>query len=195
MSSIVDEQQDREQYSGSREARRNLMQEGIAAFTERPLTGVGAGQFKNYNPPWRKERWREVHNVLIQVAADTGLFGFLAFCFLLVRGAIVAARARRLLARRRGARDPDLLDTVMSATDRRTLYLQTTAMTVGLIGWFVCALFAPVAYGWTFYYPLAILVAAYELTRDRVAAATLARHKIGRGRSERAVAGLARGAA
>jgi len=195
MTSIVDEQQDREQYSGSREARRNLMQEGLTTFAERPLTGVGAGQFKNYNPPWRKERWREVHNVLIQVAADTGLFGLLAFCFLLVRGAIVAARARRLLARPRGARDPDLLDTVMSATDRRTLYLQTTAMTVGLIGWFVCALFAPVAYSWTFYYPLAILVAAYELTRDRLAAATLLGHEVGRGRSTRVTAGLARGAA
>ena len=47
----------------------------------------------------------------------------------------------------------------------------TVAMTVGLIGWFVCALFASVAYNWTFYYVLALIVSARELTRDRLLAA------------------------
>ena len=61
------------------------------AFVEHPLTGVGAGQFKNYNPPGRQERWRETHNALLQVAADTGIFGLAAFVFLIVCGAIAAA--------------------------------------------------------------------------------------------------------
>ena len=29
---------------------------------------MGAGQFKNYNPPDRLEPWHETHNVLLQVA-------------------------------------------------------------------------------------------------------------------------------
>ena len=41
------------QFTGSREPRRMLLQEGFATFVERPFTGVGAGQFKNYNPPGR----------------------------------------------------------------------------------------------------------------------------------------------
>jgi hypothetical protein len=65
MASMFDEQVDKQQFTGSSEARRIVMQEGINTFLERPFTGVGAGQFKNYNPPGRKERWRETHNALI----------------------------------------------------------------------------------------------------------------------------------
>ena len=169
MESIVNEDLDREQFTGSREARRIVMQEGIDAFLEYPLTGVGAGQFKNYNPPQRKERWRETHNALIQVASETGVVGLLAFCFLIVRGGIAAAAARRLLARpKKNASDP--LRLVMSNADRQRLYSHTVAMTAGLVGWSVCALFASVAYNWTFYYLLALIVAARELARDRLAA-------------------------
>ena len=59
--------------SGSRQARKDLMWEGWQTFVEHPLTGVGAGQFKNYNPPDRLEPWRETHNVLLQVAAELGV--------------------------------------------------------------------------------------------------------------------------
>jgi O-antigen ligase len=171
MATIFDEQQDRLQYTGSREARRVLMQEGFDTFVAFPLTGVGAGQFQNYNPPGRRERWRETHNALLQVAAETGVFGLAAFVFLIVRGGTAAARTRKLLARpkRKGATDP--LRLVMTDDDRRVLYAYTAAMTAGLIGWFVCALFASVAYSWTLYYLLALIVASRELARVRLNAA------------------------
>jgi hypothetical protein len=47
----------------------------------------------------------------------------------------------------------------------------TVGMTAGLVGWFVCAMFASVAYSWTFYYVLALLVAGRELTFDQVRSA------------------------
>jgi O-antigen ligase len=171
MSTIFDEQGDALHYTGSRESRRILLEEGLNTFWDYPMTGVGAGQFKNYNPPGRKERWRETHNALIQVAAETGLFGVLAFGFLIVRGAMAAAATRRLLARPRKRDAPDPLRLVMSEVDRRTLYAYTAAMTAGLVGWFTCALFASVAYSWTFYYLLALIVAARELARARLTAA------------------------
>jgi putative inorganic carbon (hco3(-)) transporter len=170
METIVNEDLDREQFTGSREARRVVMQEGFDAFLEHPLTGVGAGQFKNYNPPNRKERWRETHNALLQVASELGIFGVMAFLFLIVRGALGAAGARRMLARTRSDRGSDPLRLVMSEADRRSLYTHTVAMTAGMIGWFVCALFASVAYNWTFYYLLALIAAGRELARDRLAA-------------------------
>jgi hypothetical protein len=47
------------------------------------------------------------------------------------------------------------------------------ALSAGLIGWFVCAMFASVAYSWTFYYLLALTVAGRELIRDRLASADM----------------------
>jgi len=169
MDSIFNEDVDRSHFTGSREARQVVMKEGFDTFLEFPLTGVGAGQFKNYNPQQRKERWRETHNALLQVASETGVFGVAAFLFLIGSGARCAAATRRMLARPRGDR-ADPLRLVMSDEDRRYLYSHTVAMTAGLIGWFVCAFFASVAYNWTFYYLLALIVAGRELTRDRLAA-------------------------
>jgi O-antigen ligase len=164
MASIVDEESDK-QFTGSREARRTVMQEGIEAFLEHPLTGVGVGQFKNYNPPERKERWLETHNVLIQVAAETGFFGLLAFSFLIIAAAaatVTTQRRVRYALRRGAARDENLDD------DARALGEHMLGLSAGLIGWFVCAMFASVAYNWTFYYLLALVVAAREVARDRL---------------------------
>jgi hypothetical protein len=58
----------------------------------------------------------------------------------------------------------------MSVEDRQSLYAYAAAMTAGLVGWFTCALFASVAYSWTFYYVLALIVAAREIARRRLAA-------------------------
>jgi O-antigen ligase len=171
METIVNEEADAVHYTGSREARRVVMEEGIDAFLAFPMTGVGAGQFKNYNPPERREPWRETHNALIQVAAETGMFGLAIFAFLIVRGGLAAAQTRRLLARPRKSTTPDALSLMMTDGDRRSLYAYTAALTAGLVGWFACSLFASVAYNWTFYYLLALIVATRELARVRLAAA------------------------
>jgi len=178
MASIFDEKQDAIEYTGSREARRILLEEGMNAFWQYPLTGVGPGQFKNYNPQGRRERWRETHNALVQVAAETGLFGTIAFSFLIVCGATAAAKTRRLLAKPRRHDVADPLRYVISDDDRRALFAYTAAMTAGLVGWFTCALFASVAFNWTFYYLLALIVAARELARARLSAARLMEHQL-----------------
>jgi O-antigen ligase len=171
MSTIGNEEQDKAEYSGSSEARRVVMQEGIDAFVAFPFTGVGAGQFKNYNPPERKERWRETHNALIQIAAETGVFGLAAFAFLIVRAGMAAARTRRQLTSPRKPSGSEPLSLVMSDDDRRSLYAYTAALSAGLLGWFTCSMFASVAYSWTFYYLLALIVATRELVRVRLAVA------------------------
>jgi O-antigen ligase len=173
MATIGNEQADSEEYTGSYSARRILLEEGLRVFWQYPLTGVGAGQFVNYNPAGRRERWREAHNAIVQVAADIGIFGVCAFLFLIVRGFMAAAATRRMLEKPRKPRAPDPLRLVMTETDRRTLYAYTAASTAGLVGWFTCAMFASVAYSWTFYYLLALVVSSRELTRARLSAARL----------------------
>jgi hypothetical protein len=59
----------------------------------------------------------------------------------------------------------------MSDDDRSALYAYSAGMTAGLVGWFVCSQFGSVAYSWTFYYLLALIVATRELTLVRLRAA------------------------
>src|SRR5207237_9643091 len=84
--------------TGSREARIRLINQGIEVFAENPITGVGAGQFQNYNAPGvTVEKWRVTHDVWLQVASELGIFGFAAFAFLVVRAYSASFKALRLL--------------------------------------------------------------------------------------------------
>jgi O-antigen ligase len=158
LSSIADASQDD---TGSREARRVLMREGFAAFVAHPFTGVGAGQFKNYAPEGRVEAWRETHNVMLQVAAELGVLGLLAFSFLLVRGAVTGRQIARLLKRA-------TKQSAITRDEALRLEAHAGALSAALAGWFVCALFASVAYNWTFYYLLALAAAPREILIDRL---------------------------
>ncbi len=124
MSSITDESLDA---SGSRDARRTLLGEAWQAFLAYPLTGVGAGNFKAYNPRGRTEPWQETHNVVLQVASELGVFGVLIFFYLVGRAFTARSRVSRLLRRasggpqksRWGAQPPPAQPAVVTATRRR----------------------------------------------------------------------------
>lgn len=159
MASITDESKDS---TGSREARKILMTEAVQTFLRYPITGVGAGQFKNYNPPERQELWRETHNAVLQLATELGVFGPLIMLFLVGRGLLVVRRARVIL--RRAVESGALLGDDPAV---RWMKAHLSAMNAGIIGWFICAQFASVAYNWTFYYLLALAAAPHELLLAR----------------------------
>lgn len=174
MSSITDESRDD---TGSREARRILLAEAARAFFEHPLTGVGAGQFKNYDPQGRQESWRETHNVVLQVASELGVLGLIAFMFLVYRAAFAGRAARQLLPRALGAPKKTRWGppaptgpAVITKADADFFDAHTATMAAAIAGWFLSALFASVAYNWTFYYLLALAIAPREILTDRLAA-------------------------
>jgi O-antigen ligase len=174
MTSILDEQQDKQEFTGSRESREQVMSYGISTFAKYPITGVGAGQFKNYNPSDREAKFRETHNVLIQVAVETGVVGLLAFAFLIWRAIKAAWDTKRV------TRDKEWMSWMKKlnrAGAARVLAEHAVGFEAGLAGWFVCAMFASVAYNWTFYYVLALLVAARELATRQVFAVAPAKQK------------------
>ena len=70
---------------------------GLAAFGRRPLTGVGAGGFR---VEWLRERSipevvRDTHSIEIELAAELGLVGLLAFGVAVAGVAVAARRALR----------------------------------------------------------------------------------------------------
>jgi O-antigen ligase len=143
------------------------MKEGLAVFWERPLTGVGAGQFVNYDFEGRKERWRQAHNSVIQVAADLGVFGLFAFCYLIYRGLRTAVWLRRAVGPQPRRSNSPIVK-ALPVEDRGFFHDHAIAMGAALFGWFAAAMFASVAYSWTFYYLLALTVASRELIFDRL---------------------------
>ena len=163
MSSIFNPEEDP---TGSREARKRLLREGYAAFLQNPVVGVGAGQFQNYLPEERQEAWRETHNAVLQVAAELGVVGVLVFTFIVISGFIAvrrAGQALRRVRRQRQARAPD-----PAGVRRQPLELYTAAMLASLIGWFAAAMFASVAYYWTFYLVLGLAAALRDITLREV---------------------------
>jgi O-antigen ligase len=171
MSTIFNAEQD-QRFTGSREERATLLLEGVQTFLRFPLTGVGAGQFKNYDWPERQIRWREAHNAVIQVAADLGIFGVAALLYLMYRGVSSAWVLRRQLGPQRRRAPASAEIAALTPDERGVMHSHAVAMLAALIGWCFCAMFASVAYSWTFYYLLALTVAARELIRDRIALGT-----------------------
>jgi putative inorganic carbon (HCO3(-)) transporter len=185
MASITDKNLDQ---TGSREARSILLRESYDAFLAHPLTGVGAGQFQNYNPDGRQEPWRESHNVVLQVAAELGIGGLIIFGFLIARGMYGPIQTRRLLRRFDGGRDHQQNGAVpaLDPRERELLTAHAEALSAALAGWFVCALFASVAYHWTFYYLLALATVPRDYLRARLGDARLQPRAIA-GRTQAAV--------
>jgi putative inorganic carbon (HCO3(-)) transporter len=178
MASITDERKDDQ---GSRRERRLLLEQGVEVFLENPLTGVGAGQFQNYWRPGLPTKWHEVHNVFLQVATELGVFGLLTFSFLVWRGFSAARWTRKYAGGRRShkGRDGRAHEEEDGLNEIERVFLQThgAAMVAAMVGWFVCALFASVAFNWTFYYLLGLSVAARDVVRARAAAYADARRR------------------
>ncbi len=69
---------------------------------------------------------------------------------------------------------PDEPVTTLSAEDERTLELNAKGMRAAMVGWFICAFFASVAFNWTFYYVLALAVGGREIAAAHRLRATAA---------------------
>jgi O-antigen ligase len=166
MASITNPDEDQ---TGSRQQRIQLYKQGLQVFAENPITGIGAGQFVNYDGEMMIERWRVTHNVWLQVAAELGIFGFLAFAFLVWRAFSSCFAARRAI--RGPTRRNRLASTTLTPEEVQIIDLNAKGMLAGLVGWVVCAFFASVAFNWTFYYVFGLVVAGREIARQRRAAA------------------------
>jgi O-antigen ligase len=170
MSSIVEKDKDA---TGSRQARIELMKEGLSVYLSHPLVGVGLGQFVNFDPGDRKNAWRVTHNSLLQVATELGTVGLIPFVYLMWCAAKAPRAAREAILPERSRPGPG------RASVRRqrmrtegpggeAVLAAATAIGPSMVGWFVCAFFASVALNWTFYYLLALAACTRDIARARL---------------------------
>jgi len=163
MESIVNAEEDP---TGSRAARVRLLEQGVEVFLANPITGVGAGQFQNYDMPGVTiERWRVTHNVWLQVGAELGIFGLAIFMYLVGRAFSACFLVNRLLREPRRKRAPTVL--ALTDSERTMLSVNAKGMLAAMVGWTVCAFFASVAFNWTFYYVLALTAAGRDVAWSR----------------------------
>jgi O-antigen ligase len=165
VSSIVNAEDDE---TGSREARLTLFEDGWAAFMDHPFTGVGAGQFQNYNPPDRQELWRETHNVPLQVLSELGILGGGVFLWLLISTGRTLFKTWQAMRPRRRLRGESLAEAAFVPHEREWMRAHLAACVAAFVGWLVSAQFGSIGYHWTLYYVFALIVAAHQVLTRRL---------------------------
>jgi putative inorganic carbon (hco3(-)) transporter len=151
------------------EKRRQLLSIAGRMFADRPLAGVGIGNFGAYFAPYsldvglRSLDFTEMgvrqfpHNLYLEMLVETGLLGVLAFVFAMAVGLTGLFRARRTLLAR-------------GDTEHAAL---VTAIAIGLAGYLLSSVFLHSGlhrYLWMF---LGLVLAAIRLTRDDSVATVL----------------------
>ena len=103
---------------------------GWRMFLAHPLLGVGAGNYgaayQQYKVPGWEESLTHAHNYYINVAAETGALGLLAFLALVGAALYLAWRATRATDRQRGGRGG------LTGADARALSIGFAAVIVAL---------------------------------------------------------------
>ena len=131
-----------------------------------PLTGVGIGQSIIALNDIGGVRWRNIHNVYIEIAVDLGIPALLVYLLLFCRALRSVAEARRAWS----AHDVDL-------------YYLAQGLEISLIGFAVAAMFYPVAYHFFVYYLLGLAVAVKGLRRQEILADAGQQRAAGEGRA------------
>lgn len=177
MSSIFHPEEDP---TGSREARKRLLTDAYKAYLNHPVSGVGAGQFHNYNPGDREEVWREAHNAWLQVASELGTAGLIVFAVIVGSGFAAARQAVRALRRARGRYRRRLRESAQLTAGWKPLELYAAAVVASLTGWFVASMFASVAYYWTLYLVLGLAITLRDIILREVRTSADSNGRIGR---------------
>ena len=125
---------------GSAQARLTSWETGFKMITDHPITGVGIGNYLKAYPDYADTTPYVAHNTIIQFSAENGILAalmYLLLCFGIVMKYVKSMRIS------------------MTSADPMFLALGN-AITGGVIGFFICALFLNLATYELFYYMLAL---------------------------------------
>jgi len=181
MGTLLNPQDDYNWAGESESGRMEIWQRGLGYIAERPLTGVGARAFhiaEGRLSDLARERaqyglgvrWAAAHNSYIEMGAELGIFGFIAFSAMLF-GSIWKAHSMR-----RHRRDPDYRALGQA--------LAASLIAFAVAGFFLSQAWLPPVYAY-----VALVAVFLALEREEVAAAAVASRRGQRGTPARRVAG------
>lgn len=145
--------------TGSSEERRELLERAASVAANHLIVGVGIGNFPIYSLHERR-----AHNSYLEIAAELGVAGLIAYLIMIFAPLRSLRRIERDVIRAR-ADDPD--------DERATVtYYLGAAVQASLIAYIVCSCFGSIQYLWFLYYPLAYAVCLRQMHKAEAYAAT-----------------------
>jgi probable O-glycosylation ligase (exosortase A-associated) len=154
LSTITDIESDK---TGSAQGRWQDFKVATDLVIDSPIVGAGLGNDAIVlNQERGRDTWRSVHNAYLQYAVDLGIPGLLLFAWL----HLMCLRSARLVEKR-ATREPRLRD----------LGNLAAGVQIALVGFFVAALFHPIAYQFYFFSVAGLAVALKNTCRAEIALA------------------------
>lgn len=131
--------------TGSAEERRELLKRAAWVALHHPLIGVGMGNFHIYSI-----REKVAHNAYLEIAAELGWLGLLAYLGLLWSPWRSLRRIERATAD-------------ATTTSAREQFWLSQALQAAFVAYLVCSFFASLQYQWFLYYLVAYAVALRQI--------------------------------
>jgi O-antigen ligase len=141
--SIFDPSQDT---TGSRAERRELLERATEVASNHLIFGVGMGNYHIYS-----HREKVAHNSYLEISAELGVAGLIAFLILIFAP---FRTLRRIERESKGS-----LFSSSFKDDRRESYYMSTTLQAALVGFMVSSFFSSVQYQWFLYFLVAYAVA------------------------------------
>ena len=131
--------------TGSAQLRRELMARAASIAISRPIVGVGMGNFHIYSM-----HEKEAHNAYLEIAAELGVMGLIAYLIVIFAPLRSLRRIERQTVSRR-------------SKSEREMYWLSVSIQAALIAYMVCSFFASIQYLWYLYYSAAYAVALRQI--------------------------------
>ncbi|HEY6402934.1 MAG TPA: O-antigen ligase family protein, partial [Blastocatellia bacterium] len=131
--------------TGSAQLRRQLMERAASIAISRPIVGVGMGNFHIYSI-----REKEAHNAYLEIAAELGVMGLIAYLIVI----FAPLRSLRRIERQTRA---------MRSKSEQEMYWLSVSIQAAFIAYMVCSFFSSIQYLWHLYYTAAYAVALRQI--------------------------------
>src|SRR5262249_39584593 len=144
-----------EDQTGSAQVRRELMVRAASIAINRPIVGVGMGNFHIYSI-----HEQAAHNAYLEIAAELGWMGVAAYLI------VIFAPLRSLLRIERQTRG-------MRSKGEREMYWLSVSIQAAFVAYMVCSFFSSIQYLWYLYYTAAYAVALRQIHAAEVMESSL----------------------
>jgi putative inorganic carbon (HCO3(-)) transporter len=138
--------------TGSAQARRELLERGTSLAISHPVIGLGMGNFHSYSI-----QEQVAHNSYLEIAAELGVAGLIAYLIL------IFAPIRSLRRIERETRDSQSPPGGAGPEGGHHDYYLSVALQSAFVAYLVCSFFSSIQYLWYVYYLVAYAVALRQI--------------------------------